>query len=79
MILRLLAVAVIAFFLYRFVRRALARLAPPADTSSRPTDSQPIVPCKTCRTFVPRDRAVLDEEGHAYCSAECRGAREHDE
>ena len=76
MILRLLAVAVIAFFLYRLVRRALARLAPPADTSAHSQDSQPIVPCKTCGTFVPRDRAVLDEDGHAYCSVVCRENRE---
>ena len=80
MILRLLALAVLLFLAYRLIRRALKKLAPPQDTNHRsPEDSQPIIPCKVCGTFVPRDRALFDEAGHAYCSDACRRSRTRQE
>ena len=80
MILRLLALAVLLFFAYRLIRRVLHKLAPPPDTADQsPGDTQPIIPCKVCGTFVPRDRAVFDDEGQAYCSQDCRQSRTHKE
>ncbi len=74
MILRLIALAVLAFLLYQGIRRALRSLLPPEGPDQYPgsAGSQPVVPCKTCGTFVPRDRALTDEHGHHYCSPQCR-------
>ena len=72
MILRVLILAVLVFLAYHFIRRAVRRLAPPQDDATPSQASQPIVPCKVCGTFVPRNRALFDEEGHAYCSEACR-------
>jgi len=71
MILRLLALAVLLFLAYRLIRRALASLRPPRADAPPSTESQPVVPCKTCGTFIPRDQARTDGEGHYFCSAPC--------
>ena len=74
MILRLIALAVLVLFLYRMARRALRSLLPESGSpaAQQPSESQPMVPCKTCGTFIPRERTLADDRGHLYCSPECR-------
>ncbi|MFA9459363.1 PP0621 family protein [Thiohalorhabdus methylotrophus] len=73
MILRLIALAILLFFAYRAIRRVLSKLQPP-QADSRIPDSQPVVPCKSCGTFVPKKQALEDGQGHFYCSDKCREA-----
>jgi hypothetical protein len=72
MILRLLALAVLIYFAYRLIRRAADALLPKAPPDPKAPDTQPIVPCKACGTFVPRNQALTDDRGDHYCSPECR-------
>jgi len=72
MILRLLAVAVLVFLAYRLIRRAADAILPTPPPDPKAPDSPPIVPCKACGTFVPRDQAHSDEEGDQFCSEQCR-------
>ncbi|MFP4614407.1 MAG: PP0621 family protein [Thiohalorhabdus sp.] len=79
MILRLIALAVLIYFAYRLVRRVLAKLQPPRPDTPPTSESQPVVPCKACGTFVPKDRARTDDRGHFYCSDRClQETRERD-
>ena len=77
MILRLIALAVLIFFVYRLLRRAADAFLPKPPPNPKAPESQPIVPCKACGTFVPRDRALTDERGEHFCSAECRDRETH--
>ena len=72
MILRLIALAILVFFAYRLLRRALAKLLAPEPDVPPISESQSVVPCKSCGTFVPKDRARTDDAGHFYCSDRCR-------
>jgi hypothetical protein len=72
MILRLIALALLIFFAYRLIRRAADAFLPKPPPDPKAPDSQPIVPCKACGTFVPRDRAVTDDSGDHFCSEQCR-------
>ena len=72
MILRLIALGLLVFFAYRLIRRAADTFLPKPPPDPKAPDSQPIVPCKACGTFVPRDRALTDESGERYCSSQCR-------
>ncbi|MEF8794624.1 PP0621 family protein [Thiohalorhabdus sp.] len=72
MILRLIALAILIFFAYRLIRRAADRLLPQAPPDPKAPESQPIVPCKACGTFVPRDEAIIDDDGDQFCSEQCR-------
>ncbi len=73
MILRLLAFGVAVFLVYRLIRWLMDHLGPyggPSDPG--PAPDQPIVPCKACGTFVPRDEAIQDEQGRTFCSPACQ-------
>jgi hypothetical protein len=72
MILRLIALALLVYFAYRLIRRAADTFLPKSPPNPKAPESQPIVPCKACGTFVPRDNALTDEGGDHYCSEQCR-------
>ncbi len=77
MILRLLAFALAVYLVYRLIRWGMDILASPKRPSPGPPPDQPIVPCKACGTFIPRDEADVDDRGHIFCSTECRADEPH--
>jgi hypothetical protein len=73
--LALLALAIYGIYRWRRWRRSRARGRDSAGSDEAPPGTaQPIIPCRRCGTFVPRDQALPGPGHRIYCSGECRDA-----
>lgn len=75
----LLVLLIYGFYRWRRWRRLSHQPGPtrPRDGGKgegRGKESQPMVPCRQCGTFVPRDQALFGPNGQAFCSPACRDA-----
>jgi YHS domain-containing protein len=71
-VVRILIIVLLAFFLYRVVRRALESISPPRKEPDGVIDE--MVQDPQCKTYVPkRDarRKVINGAEHYFCSREC--------
>ncbi len=69
---RLLVIVLLAFFLYRVVRRALGSISAPRREPDGVIDE--MVQDPQCKTYIPkRDarRKVIDGAEHYFCSRDC--------
>ncbi|PID73612.1 MAG: TRASH domain protein [Desulfobacterales bacterium] len=74
--LRLLIIAVLAFFVYRKITRFLASLHAPSETGP-PQMTDTMVQDPVCRTYLPRNDALTLRHGGKtvyFCSEKCRNA-----
>ena len=75
-LIRLIVFALLAYFVYGWIKRRLDTRRPPPHPGS--TDPQggksPLGQCRTCGTWVPKDQ-LLEQNGAAYCSPRCQAGR----
>ena len=68
----LLALIIYGFYRWRRYRRALGQRSTGERRQKKAEDSQPMLPCRRCGTFIPRDEALPGQRGQSFCSPECR-------
>lgn len=71
-----LAVVVVAFYIWRNNRLADRGDAAPPNPSRRPATPAIMVACRQCGTHLPQSEAVQGRDGSCYCSAEHRQLQE---
>lgn len=75
MLLRLALLGLIIYGIYRWRRwrRSLPSRRPGSERSA-PPESQSMVPCRRCGTFLPRSDALPGPGERLFCSERCRDA-----
>ena len=79
----ILLLLVYGFYRWRRWRRLSHRQGPGKPQSGGKGEegekkSQPMLPCRHCGTFVPRDEALPGPGEHLFCSPGCRDAHPRD-
>jgi formamidopyrimidine-DNA glycosylase len=72
----LLALIIYGFYRWRRYRRSLGQGSSGGRRQQTSNHSQPMLPCRRCGTFVPRDDALPGPRGQSFCSSECRDQSE---
>jgi uncharacterized protein len=69
MFLKLVLLAVVAFFVYRFFGGKLPSFGRSAQ--QKQLDEDTLVECKSCKTYVTVKESII-KNGDYYCSVECK-------